>query len=219
MSDSAPACGVAPEGLLEGKGQETLNEGVWGNNPVAIQVLGICSALAVTTRLGNSLVMGAALIFVLAASNLTVSLLRNITPSRIRLIVEMAIIATLVILVDQFLKGFYWDMSKRLGPYVALIITNCIVLGRAEAFALQNKPALAVVDGVGNGLGYAIVLGIIGFSRELFGGGQLFGYQILSENWYRPNQIMILAPGAFFALGFVIAAYNYIKGPEPEEEE
>lgn len=214
MSDSTTMCCGGSDAWLGGRGRKTLCGGVWEENPVAIQMLGICSALAVTGRLSNSLVMGAALVFVLAASNLAVSLLREITPGRIRLIVEMAIIATMVILVDRFLRAFFWDMSARLGPYVALIITNCIVLGRAEAFALQNKPLLAVVDGAGNGLGYAAVLAIIGLSRELLGSGELFGRAVLSAQWYRPNQLMILAPGAFLALGFLIAAYNFARGPE-----
>ena len=217
MSDNAAGCCPTAGTLLEGKGRKTLKDGVWGNNPVSIQILGICSALAVTGRLSNSLVMGAALIFVLAGSNLTVSLLRNITPGRIRLMVEMAIIATLVIMVDRFLQAFYWDMSRRLGPYVALIITNCIVLGRAEAFALQNRPVLAVVDGIGNGLGYAAVLAVIGLLRELLGSGRIFDIEILSPHWYSPNQLMILAPGAFLVLGFVIAAYNYFRDPESGE--
>lgn len=191
---------------------------MWASNPLAIQILGICSALAVTNRLDNSLVMGAALIFVCAGSNLFVSLLRKHTPHRIRMIAEVAIIATFVILVDQFLKAFYWDMSKQLGPYVGLIITNCIIMGRAEAFALQNPPILSIVDGAANGLGYAVILAIIGFFRELFGTGQIFGYVVLSGEWYTPNQLMILAPGAFFALGIVIAVFNAIKGPEPEEK-
>ncbi len=214
MADSTTMCCGGTKGLLGGRGKETMSGGIWGENPVAIQMLGICSALAVTGRLSNSLVMGVALIFVLAASNLAVSLLREITPGRIRLIVEMAIIATMVILVDRFLRAFYWDMSARLGPYVALIITNCIVLGRAEAFALQNKPVLAVVDGIGNGLGYAAVLAIVGLSRELLGAGELFGRVVLPQQWYRPNQLMILAPGAFLVLGFLIAAYNFARGPE-----
>jgi Na+-transporting NADH:ubiquinone oxidoreductase subunit D len=134
------------------------------------------------------------------------------------MIAEVAIIATFVIIFDQFLKAFYWDMSKQLGPYVGLIITNCIVMGRAEAFALQNPPVLSIVDGVANGLGYAVVLAIIGFFRELLGTGEIFGYEVLSAQWYTPNQLMILAPGAFFALGIVIAVFNAIKGPEPEEK-
>ena len=211
-------CGpCATKGLCGGKGMLTLKEGAWTNNPLAIQVLGICSALAVTNRLENSLVMGAALVFVCAGSNLFVSLLRNKTPHRIRMIAEVAIIATFVILFDQFLKAFYWDMSKQLGPYVALIITNCIVMGRAESFALQNPPIVSIVDGIANGLGYAVVLAIIGFFREILGTGKVMGYTVLNAEWYTPNQLMILAPGAFFALGIVIALFNVLKGPEPEE--
>jgi len=220
MADNQPmTCGpCAGAGLCGGRGLLTLKDGAWTNNPLAIQVLGICSALAVTNRLANSLVMGAALIFVCVGSNLIVSLLRKHTPHRIRMIAEVAIIATFVILFDQFLKAFYWDMSKQLGPYVGLIITNCIVMGRAEAFALQNPPILSVVDGIANGLGYAVVLAIIGFFRELLGSGQILGYTVLKDAWYTPNQLMILAPGAFFALGIVIAVFNALKGPDPEED-
>jgi Na+-transporting NADH:ubiquinone oxidoreductase subunit D len=203
-------------GLCGGRGLLTLKEGAWANNPLAIQMLGICSALAVTNRLETSLVMGAALIFVCVGSNLFVSLLRKWTPPRIRMIAEVAIIATFVILFDQFLKAFYWDISKQLGPYVPLIITNCIVMGRAEAFALQNPPILSIVDGAANGFGYAVVLAVIGFFRELLGTGEVFGVTILGSGWYTPNQLIILAPGAFFALGIVIAVFNAIKGPEPE---
>ena len=217
-SNNPPACPTCTtKGLCGGRGLVTLKEGAWTANPLAIQMLGICSALAVTNRLESSLVMGGALIFVCVGSNLLVSLLRNYTPHRVRMIAEVAIIATFVILFDQFLKAFYWDMSKQLGPYVGLIITNCIVMGRAEAFALQNPPILAIVDGIANGLGYAVVLAIIGFFRELLGAGQILGLQVLSSEWYTPNQVMILAPGAFFALGIVIAVFNAIKGPEPQE--
>jgi Na+-transporting NADH:ubiquinone oxidoreductase subunit D len=149
------------KGACGGKCKETLNDGIIKVNPIVCQVLGICSALAVTSRLENALVMGGALIFVLAMTGLMVSLLRNLMPLRIRMITEVAIIATFVILFDQFLKAFYWDMSKQLGPYVALIITNCIVMGRAEAFASQNPPVLSMLDGVANGIGYAIILAII----------------------------------------------------------
>jgi len=217
MENNKQHCGLCnPEGLFEGKGKLTLKDGIWENNPISIQILGVCSALAVTNRLENSLVMGAALIFVCIGTNLFVSLLRNVTPRRIRMIAEVAIIATFVILFDQFLKAFYWDMSKRLGPYVGLIITNCIVMGRAEAFALQNKPMVSILDGAANGIGYAIVLAIIGFSRELLGTGNIMGITILSDTWYTPNQLMVLAPGAFIALGFLIAVFNAIKGPEKE---
>lgn len=205
------------EGLCQGRGLLTLKDGIWTANPLAIQILGICSALAVTNRLENSLVMGGALIFVCACSNLFVSLLRKVTPYRFRMIAEVAIIATFVILFDEFLQAFYWDMSKQLGPYVGLIITNCIIMGRAEAFALQNPPLLSMVDGAANGLGYAAVLAIIGFFRELSGTGEVLGYTVLSSTWYTPNQLMILAPGAFFTLGIVIAIYKVLRGPDSEE--
>jgi Na+-transporting NADH:ubiquinone oxidoreductase subunit D len=212
-------CGGS-KGLCGGKGITTLKDGIWVNNPLAIQVLGICSALAVTNKLSNSLVMGTALIFVTVGSNLFVSLLRNQIPHRIRMIAEVAIIATFVILFDQFLKAYYWEMSKQLGPYVGLIITNCIVMGRAEAFALQNPPIVSMVDGLANGIGYGVALAIIGFCRELFGSGQvvLGGLTIDLGSWYTPNQLMILAPGAFFVFGVLIAIFNVIKGSDVEED-
>ena len=217
-NSSCMTCGSG--GLCGGKALVTLKEGVWTSNPLAIQVLGICSALAVTNKLSNSLVMGVALLFVCVGSNLFVSLLRNHIPHRIRMIAEVAIIATFVILFDQFLKAYYWEMSKQLGPYVGLIITNCIVMGRAEAFALQNPPLVSMVDGVANGIGYGVALAIIGFFRELFGSGQvaLFGWTINLGSWYTPNQLMILAPGAFFVFGILIAVFNVVKGNDPEEE-
>ncbi len=214
----AQVCGPCAQGLFCGKGKQTLKDGVWTSNPISIQILGICSALAVTSKLENSLVMGGALIFVCMLSNVFVSILRNAIPRRVRVIAEVAIIATFVIVFDQFLKAFYWDMSKQLGPYVGLIITNCIVMGRAEAFALQNPPFVSALDGLANGIGYAVVLAVIGFFRELLGTGCILGYEILGPDWYPPNLLMVLAPGAFFALGFLIALFNYIKGPEPEEE-
>jgi Na+-transporting NADH:ubiquinone oxidoreductase subunit D len=219
MADNQMVCATCePKGLCGGKGLVTFKEGAWANNPLAIQVLGICSALAVTSRLENSLVMGAALIFVCVGSNLIVSILRKSVPHRIRMVAEVAIIATFVILFDLILKAFYWDMSKQLGPYVGLIITNCIVMGRAEAFALQNPPILSIVDGIANGVGYAVVLAIIGFFRELLGAGEILGHPVPAfSSWYTPNQLMILAPGAFFALGIVIGIFNAIKGPDPEE--
>jgi Na+-transporting NADH:ubiquinone oxidoreductase subunit D len=220
----APPVGVPPvgavcerKGFCGGKGLATLKDGAWTFNPLAIQVLGICSALAVTNRVETSIVMGIALIFVAVGSNLFVSLLRSYTPHRIRMIAEVAIIATFVILFDQFLKAFYWPMSKQLGPYVGLIITNCIIMGRAEAFALQNKPVLSMVDGFANGLGYAVALVAIGFLRELFGTGQVLGRTFLAEQWYTPNQLMILAPGAFFTLGIIIAIFNVLKSPQTQE--
>jgi len=219
MADNRPlAFGPGGGGLCDGKGKQTLRDGLWINNPISIQMLGVCSALAVTNKLANSLVMGGALIFVCVMSNVLVSLMRKAIPRRIRMIVEVGIIATFVILFDVFLKACYWEMSKQLGPYVGLIITNCIIMGRAEAFALQNRPLVSIVDGLANGLGYTVILGIIGFARELLGKGQILGYTVLAETWYEPNQLMVLAPGAFIALGLLIAIFNAVKGPEPDEE-
>ena len=216
------ACVAAPCG---GKGKETLIEGVWRSNPIAIQLLGVCSALAVTNRLENSLIMGAALVFVCVGSNLIVSALRRAIPRRVRMIAEVAVIATFVILFDLFLKGYYWEMSKQLGPYVGLIITNCIVMGRAEAFALQNPPLLSVIDGAANGLGYGAALATIGACRELLGTGKvllvekLFGFPLDISGFYKPSQLMVLAPGAFLALGFLIAFYNVFRGVDDQAEE
>ena len=212
-----PHEGCPSGGLLCGRGRETVREGVWTNNPVGVQVLGICPALAVTGKIENALVMGAALIFVVTLSNLFVSLLRNVTPRRIRMIAEVAIIATFVIVFDQFLKAYYWNMSKQLGPYVALIITNCIVMGRAEAFGMHNPPILSAVDGFANGVGFALMLGTVAFFRELLGYGTLLGFTVLSPGWYTPNQVMILAPGAFIALGFLVAALNVATGRKHTE--
>ena len=198
-----------------GKCKETMRDGVYKSNPVTCQVLGICSCLAVTNRVESALVMGGALIFVLTMSNLIVSILRSLMPRRIRMIAEVAIIATFVIFFDLFLKAFYWDMSKQLGPYVGLIITNCIVMGRAEAFATQNPPLLSVVDGIANGIGYALVLVMIAICRELIGAGSLLGYTILSDTWYPRNILFVLAPGAFFTAGFLIWIINAINPPEP----
>ena len=219
MSNAPVACGACQTGgICGGKGMATFKEGVWANNPISIQVLGICSALAVTSKLENSLVMGVALIFVCVGSNLFISLLRKSIPRKIRMIAEVAIIATFVILFDQIPKAFYWPMSLQLGPYVGLIITNCIVMGRAEAFALQNPPLVSVVDGLANGLGYAAVLGAIGAFRELLGSGSIFGVTMLSETWYVKNQLMILAPGAFIVLGFLIALFNALNAKKDSND-
>ena len=205
-------------GLCGGKCRETINDGVYANNPIIYQVLGICSALAVTNRVEKSLVMGGALIFVLSLSGFIVSLIRSAIPRRIRMITEVAIIATSVIIFDQFLKAFYWDMSKQLGPYVALIITNCIVMGRAEAYATQNPPFLSLLDGMANGLGYALILFIIAVVRELWGAGTLFGFEIFAQTQIRPNFIFVLAPGAFFTLGFIIWIINAVSMKREREE-
>jgi Na+-transporting NADH:ubiquinone oxidoreductase subunit D len=213
----------ADTGLLEGRGKETFMEGLWYNNPMAVQVLGICPALAVTNKLSTSVVMAGAVFFVMTGTTTIVSLLRRAIPQRVRLITQMAIISTLVILVDQSLKAFMFPISKQLGPYVALIITNCTILGRSEGFGLQNPVPLSALDGASNALGYGLLLMLLGASRELLGSGQLTlskGNVLLTVgHWYEPNHLMVLAPGAFFALGFLVAAYKAIKGPEEEEEE
>lgn len=173
------------------------------DNPVFVQILGICSTLAVTNKLENTMVMSLGVIFTLALSSLTLSMLRKWIPSRIRMMVETMIIATYVIIVDIVLKAYYPEMWKQLGPYVGLIITNCIVMGRIEAFALQNKPSLSLIDGLASGLGYAYVLLIIAFFRELLGTGTLWGIQILGS-WWTSWAIMIMPPGGFFMLAIFI---------------
>jgi Na+-transporting NADH:ubiquinone oxidoreductase subunit D len=199
--------------------KETVLQGLYKNNPVTCQVLGICSCLAVTNRLANALVMGGALVFVLAMSSLLVSLLRRIIPHRIRMIVEVAIIATFVIIFDQFLKAFYWDMSKQLGPYVGLIITNCIVMGRAEAYAIVNPPLMSMLDGIANAIGFALVICAIAVFRELVGAGTLLGWTVLSPDWYQANLLFVLAPGAFFTAGFLIWVMNAFKGSAASTED
>lgn len=200
------------------RGRETLGDGVFKVNPITCQVLGICSALAVTSRLEKALVMGGALVFVLAMTGLIVSILRSYMPRRIRMITEVAIIATFVILFDQFLRAFYYDMSKQLGPYVALIITNCIVMGRAEAFATQNPPLLSMLDGVANGLGYTMILAIIAIFREILGNGTLLGYPLLAGTGFEKNLLFALAPGAFIAAGFLIWFLNTLNPPDSMED-
>jgi len=196
---------------------------VMDNNPIALQVLGVCSALAVTTKLETAFVMTLAVIFVTAFSNFFVSLIRNHIPSSVRIIVQMAIIASLVIVVDQILKAYLYDISKQLSVFVGLIITNCIVMGRAEAYAMKSEPIPSFIDGVGNGLGYGFVLITVGFFRELFGSGKLFGMEVLplvSEGgWYQPNGMMLLAPSAFFLIGFMIWIIRIIKPEQIEAKE
>ncbi|MBH23010.1 MAG: NADH:ubiquinone reductase (Na(+)-transporting) subunit D [Myxococcales bacterium] len=190
------------------KAKETLLDPLFNDNPIALQVLGICSALAVTTKLETSVVMCLAVIAVLVLSNLSVSLIRNYIPPSIRIIVQLTIIASLVIVTDQVLKAFVFETSKQLSVFVGLIITNCIVMGRAEAFAMQNGPGPSVLDGIGNGIGYSIVLLFVGFFRELFGSGKLYGIEVLplvtEGGWYTPNGLLVLAPGAFFLIAIFI---------------
>lgn len=186
---------------------------VFKNNPIALQVLGICSALAVTTKLSTSVTMSIAVIVVTACSGAAVALIRDRIPSSIRIIVQMTIIASLVIMVDQVLKAFAYSLSKELSVFVGLIITNCIVMGRAEGFAMKNSVKDSFFDGIGNGLGYALILMVVGFFRELFGSGSLFGIKLLakkevvdgvSQGWYEPNGLMLLSPSAFFIIGIFI---------------
>ena len=196
---------------------------VLDNNPIALQVLGVCSALAVTTKLETAFVMTLAVTFVTALSNFSVSLIRNHIPNSVRIIVQMAIIASLVIVVDQVLNAYLYDISKQLSVFVGLIITNCIVMGRAEAFAMKSAPIPSLIDGIGNGLGYGFVLITVGFFRELFGSGKLFGMEVLplvsNGGWYQPNGLMLLAPSAFFLIGFLIWVIRILKPEQVEAKE
>lgn len=202
--------------------RDVLLDPLFNKNPIGLQILGICSALAVTSKLETVIVMALAVIFVISGSNVSVSLIRNHIPSSIRIIVEITIIATLVIIVDQFLKAYAFSISKQLSVFVGLIITNCIVLGRAEAFAMKNPPGLSFLDGIGNGLGYSIVLLIVAFFRELLGAGKLLGFTILPATteggWYLPNGLMLLPPSAFFIIGLLIWALRSWKSEQIEEE-
>lgn len=196
--------------------KKVLTDPLITNNPIATQVLGICSALAVTTQVKPAFVMCVSVIFVMVAANLAISLLRKGIPSRIRIIVELCIVASLVILVDQLLKAFLFDLSKQLSVFVGLIITNCIVMGRLEAFALGNKPWPSILDGLGNGLGYSVVLLFVAAFREILGAGKLAGFQVIPQSMYalgyENNGLMVLAPGAFILLGLYIWFQNSLSG-------
>ena len=203
--------------------KETLLEPLVSNNPIALQILGICSALAVTSSMKVAFVMCLALTVVTAFSNFFVSLIRNHIPGSIRIIVQMTIIASLVILVDQVLKAVAYDISKQLSVFVGLIITNCIVMGRAEAFAMKNPPFPSFIDGVGNGLGYSLILMVVAFIRELFGAGKLWGYEVLSVTtdggWYVPNGMMLMPPSAFFLIGMLIWVIRVLKKGQVEKSD
>jgi Na+-transporting NADH:ubiquinone oxidoreductase subunit D len=192
------------------------------NNPIGVQVLGICSALAVTTRMDKALVMGIGVTLVTALANLAVSLVRSYTPGSIRIIVQLSIIASLVIVFDQILKATLYELSLELSVFVGLIITNCIVMGRAEGYAMQNGPWRSLLDGIGNGLGYALVLMLVAFSRELLGAGKIFGVTVLNVvsegGWYVPNGLMLLAPSALFVIGLLIWALRVWK-PQLQEKD
>ena len=200
--------------------RQALTDPLFNNNPITLQVLGICSALAVTTRMVTALVMSIAVIAVTALSSLFVSMLRNQIPTNIRIIVQLTIIASLVIVTDQILKAYVFEISKQLSVFVGLIITNCIIMGRAEAYAMQNPPSLSLIDGIGNGLGYGLVLMLTAFIRELLGSGSLFGAQVLplvtEGGWYTPNGLMVLSPSAFFIIGGLIWA---LRAWKPEQVE
>ena len=203
--------------------RDTLLGPLLNDNPIALQILGICSALAVTSKLETSIVMSIAVVFVLAFSNMGVSLIRNFIPTQIRIIAQMTIIASLVIIVDQFLRAYAFDISKQLSVFVGLIITNCIIMGRAEAFAMKNGVGMSLLDAIGNALGYSLILLVVGVVRELFGSGSLLGVEILplvaEGGWYAPNGLMLLPPSAFFIIGIFIWVLRSFKVEQIEEEE
>jgi len=200
----------------------TLLDPLFNNNPIALQVLGICSALAVTTKMETAVVMSIALTAVLAFSNLIVSLLRKLIPTNVRIIVQLSVIASLVIITDQILKAYAFEISKQLSVFVGLIITNCIVMGRAEGYAMQHGPMMSLLDGIGNALGYDLILIITAFFRELLGSGTLFGIRILplvtEDGWYNPNGLMVLSPSAFFIIGILIWILRTWKPDQVENE-
>jgi Na+-transporting NADH:ubiquinone oxidoreductase subunit D len=200
--------------------KQVLFSPVFDNNPIALQVLGICSALAITISMAQTLTMCLAVIFVVCMSNVAVSLIRNVVPNNIRIIVQMTIIASLVIVVDQVLRAVAYDISRQLSVFVGLIITNCIIMGRAEGYAMQNGPGMSFLDGLGNGLGYSMILILVALVREPLGSGSLLGYTLFplvtEGGWYNPNGLMLLAPSAFFIIGFLIWA---IRAAKPEQVE
>ena len=207
--------------VLNSETKKILTEPLVSSNPITLQVLGICSALAVTSQMSTSLIMAVALTAVTACSSAAISSIRNHIPGSIRIIVQMTIIASLVIVVDQVLKAFAYEISKQLSVFVGLIITNCIVMGRAEAYAMKNPPMASFIDGIGNGLGYSLILVIIAFFRELLGSGKLLGIEIFplvkDGGWYEPNGMMLLPPSAFFLIAFIIWVFRQWK-PEQNEQ-
>jgi Na+-transporting NADH:ubiquinone oxidoreductase subunit D len=218
--DTVPAA-AQPPSRFGPRQRAILLDPVLLNNPIGVQVLGICSALAVTTSVAKALVMSAGVILVTMLANVAVSLVRNHTPASIRLIVQLSIIATLVIVFDQVLKATLYELSLELSVFVGLIITNCIVLGRAEGFAMSNPPWESALDGLGNGLGYSVVLVVVGFLRELLGAGKVLGYTVLplvkDGGWYEPNGLMLLAPSALFIIGLLVWALRTWK-PQLQEK-
>jgi len=207
---------------MSSNSKKVLTAPIVDNNPIALQVLGICSALAVTSSMANALVMTLAVVFVTAFSNLFISIIRNHIPGSVRIIVQMAIIASLVIVVDQVLKAFSYALSKELAVFVGLIITNCIVMGRAEAFAMKEKPGVSFMDGIGNGLGYGFILMTVAFIRELLGFGTVFGIEILplvqNGGWYQANGLLVLPFSSFFVIGGIIWAIRQYKPDQVEKD-
>ena len=199
---------TAAEPLFSKKNKKLLSDPLNDNNPITVQVLCICSALAITVQLKQAVVMALSVIAVVACSNVIISLIRNMVPNRVRIIVQLVIVAALVILVDQILKAFVYDVSKQLSVFVGLIITNCIVMGRLEAFALGNKPWPSFLDGIGNGLGYGVILVIVAFFRELLGSGKIWGFKLIPNSFYEAgyfnNGLMILPPMALITVGIII---------------
>ncbi len=208
--------------MAEPTPKQILLDPLINKNPIALQILGLCSALAVTVKLETSLVMAIAVTLVTGCSSAAISVIRSEIPSSIRIIVQMTIIASMVIMVDQILQAFTPELSRQLSVFVGLIITNCIVMGRAEAFAMKNGPFLSFVDGIGNGLGYGLMLVLVGCFRELFGSGKLFGVNIITPvtegGWYQTNGMMLIAPSAFFLIGLIIWVIRTIKPEQVEAE-
>ena len=204
--------------ILGKEERSVLLDPLFNNNPITLQILGICSALAVTTQMDKSLLMSLALIFVTGASSFSVSIIRNYIPSSIRIIVQMCVIASFVIVVDQVLRAYFFSISQQLSVFVGLIITNCIVMGRAEGYAMQNDPWRSLLDGLGNGLGYSVILMGTALLREFFGSWSLFGFEFISKEAFTPNGLMLMAPGAFFIIGFFIWAIRAWKPDQVEME-
>lgn len=209
--------------ILDSETKKVLTKPLIDNNPITLQVLGICSALAVTSQMSTSLIMAIALTSVTACSSAAISAIRNHIPGSIRIIVQMIIIASLVIVVDQILKAFAYEISKQLSVFVGLIITNCIVMGRAEAYAMKNPPLASFMDGIGNGLGYSLILVIVAFFRETLGSGKLLGIEVFhlakDDGWYVPNGLMLLPPSAFFIIGLIIWAFRQYKPEQVEHQD
>lgn len=207
---------VAKPSLFGKDELKVIKDPLWDNNPIAFQVLGICSALAVTTRLDKALVMGIGVTFVTALSNVMISIIRNFIPNKIRIIVQLVIVSGVVIVFDQILRAYMFDLSKQLSVFVGLIITNCIVMGRLEAYAMGNPPWRSFLDGIGNGLGYTWILAVVGTIREIFGSGKLLGMQVIPQAVYDAgyvnNGLMVLAPGAFLLLGIIVWVQRSISG-------